>query len=54
MLAVVVLHALWRKGGKSGENVEYQGLSTLAMTFKQTNKKTQSLSHNMKHMIVQE
>lgn len=39
MLPVVVLHALWRKGGKSGENLEYQGLSTLAMTFKQTNKK---------------
>lgn len=52
MLVVVVLHALWRKGGKSGENLEYQGLSTLAMIFKQ--KKNQSLSHNMNHMIVQE
>lgn len=35
MLVVVVLHALWRKEGKSGENLEYQGLSALAMTFKQ-------------------
>lgn len=38
MLVVVVLCALWRKGGKSRENLEYQGLSTLAMTFKQTKK----------------
>lgn len=51
MLVEVVLHALWRKGGKSGKNLEYQGLSTLAMKFKQT-EKNNSLSHNMKHMIV--
>lgn len=44
MLVVVVLHALGRKGGKSGENLEYQDLSTLAMTFKQTKKVKPSLT----------
>lgn len=44
LILVVVLHALWRKGRKMGENFGYQGLSTLAMTFKQTIKINPSLS----------
>jgi len=43
-MLVVVLCALWRKGGKIGKNFGYQGLSTLAMTFKQTIKINSSLT----------
>lgn len=44
LMLVVVLHALWGKGGKSGENFGYQGLSIPAMTFKQTIKINPSLT----------
>lgn len=44
LMLVVVLHTLWGRGGKSGENFGYQGLSILAMTFKQTIKINPSLT----------